>query len=305
MARMVGAADPYWSMGSAQQFKFYSSGVATLGGKVSFTAGLFIAESAGAVADTAAYGQYWVKNTTPNEPWFTGDTGVDQQIMTADYAGIYVEGNGGATTINLVQSFEQVAVFDTDMPEVISNGVNGTDSITIGATAIYKVQFHMSALGGGANKVYEITAMALATSGSTITGVTQATPGVVTATAHGFSNGDLVKITGIVGMTELNGRIFTVTNKADNTFELEDDNGTDIATGGFAAYSSGGTATLATPLDQVHADRKWSANDVGQLSGGGLVSLTKDETLELWVKGVTDSTDITVETCQFFMERVS
>lgn len=225
-------------------------------------------------------------------------------VGQGNYAGIYVEGNAGATTINLVQAFEQLIVFDTDMPENISNGAHGTDDITIGATGVYRAEFHASALGGGANKVFEIVAMELATSGSTITGVTQGTPGVVTATSHGFNNNDLVKITDIVGMTELNGRIFTVTNKADNTFELEDDNGTDIATGGFAAYSSGGLATLATQLDQVHADRKWSANDVGQASGGGLVSLTVNKTLELWVKGITDATNITFETVQFSIQRV-
>ena len=39
----------------------------------------------------------------------------------------------------------------------------------------------------------------------TITGVTQADPGVVTtSTSHGYSNGDHVYITGVVGMTELN-----------------------------------------------------------------------------------------------------
>jgi len=34
-------------------------------------------EQASANADTAAYGQFWVKNTTPNEPWFTDDAGND------------------------------------------------------------------------------------------------------------------------------------------------------------------------------------------------------------------------------------
>src|SRR5262245_30131207 len=39
-----------------------------------------------------------------------------------------------------------------------------------------------------------------------ITGITQASPGVLTVTAHGYSTGDWVFITGIVGMTQLNGR---------------------------------------------------------------------------------------------------
>jgi hypothetical protein len=38
-------------------------------------------EQAAAEADTAAYGQLWVKNTTPCQLWFTDDTGTDTQIV--------------------------------------------------------------------------------------------------------------------------------------------------------------------------------------------------------------------------------
>ena len=71
----------------------------------------------------------------------------------------------------------------------------------------------------------------------TITGITQANPAVVTATSHGYSNGDEVWINDVVGMTELNGRRFTVANKTTNTFELSGINSTSLT-----AYSSGGTA---------------------------------------------------------------
>lgn len=53
-----------------------------------------------------------------------------------------------------------------------------------------------------------------------ITNVTQADPGVVTATAHGFSDGDQVYIADITGMTELNGNYYTIGNVTTNTFEL-------------------------------------------------------------------------------------
>jgi len=77
----------------------------------------------------------------------------------------------------------------------------------------------------------------------TISGATQANPVVVTATAHGLSNGDEVFISGVVGMTELNGRSFRVANVATNTFELQTLGGTDVDGTSYAAYSSGGTAT--------------------------------------------------------------
>jgi hypothetical protein len=84
-----------------------------------------------------------------------------------------------------------------------------------------------------------------------ITAITQADPGVITSTAHGFSNGDEVFVDAIVGMTELNGRNYRVANVTTDTFTLKDLFGNDIDTTGFTAYTSGGTATeiynIATP----------------------------------------------------------
>jgi len=85
----------------------------------------------------------------------------------------------------------------------------------------------------------------------TISGITQANPAVVTATSHGYSNGDEVLISGVSGMTEVNGKRFLVADKTTNTFELQDKDGVDINSTGFTAYSSGGVSNkvfeLATP----------------------------------------------------------
>lgn len=43
---------------------------------------LFFNEQASAQADIAGKGQIWVKNTTPNELWFTDDAGNDIQLGT-------------------------------------------------------------------------------------------------------------------------------------------------------------------------------------------------------------------------------
>ena len=77
-----------------------------------------------------------------------------------------------------------------------------------------------------------------------ITGVTQASPPVVTTSgAHGYSNGDEVFIEGVVGMIELNSNRFTVANVASTTFELIDHySGVDASSVGYTAYSSAGTA---------------------------------------------------------------
>jgi hypothetical protein len=86
---------------------------------------------------------------------------------------------------------------------------------------------------------------------TTITGITQANPGLVTDIAHGYSTGDWVFITGVVGMTQLNGNYYIVVKTGANTYTLTDLNGNAINTTAFGAYISGGTAqrvyTIASP----------------------------------------------------------
>lgn len=77
----------------------------------------------------------------------------------------------------------------------------------------------------------------------TITGVTKASPAVVTATGHPFSDGDQVYLDNFVGgMTDLNDLPFLVANKTANTFEITDLEGVDVDTTGSVAYASGGEA---------------------------------------------------------------
>jgi Flp pilus assembly protein TadG len=53
-----------------------------------------------------------------------------------------------------------------------------------------------------------------------ISGATKAQPVVITQNGHGFSNNDVVAISGVKGMTQLNGKSYVVKNKTTNTFEL-------------------------------------------------------------------------------------
>ena len=62
--------------------------------------------------------------------------------------------------------------------------------------------------------------MNLAGTPKSITGATDDRPVVITAASHGFSNDDVVWITGATGMTQLNNKPFRVRNKTTNTFEL-------------------------------------------------------------------------------------
>ena len=80
------------------------------------------------------------------------------------------------------------------------------------------------------------------TESATITGISQANPAVVTA-SNNFREGQQVTLAGVVGMTEVNGNVYTVRNPSSSNFQLYDTDGTTaINSTGFTAYASAGTA---------------------------------------------------------------
>lgn len=64
----------------------------------------------------------------------------------------------------------------------------------------------------------------------TATAITKANPGVVTAAAHGMSNGEIVVFDISAGMVELDGQAVRIANVATDTFELEGLDTTDYST---------------------------------------------------------------------------
>jgi hypothetical protein len=123
------------------------------------------------------------------------------------------------------------------------------------------------------------------------TGASKGDPVVVTAPGHGFADGDQVYVSGVLGMEELNGRVFTVADAEGDTFALAGEDGTEYgeyAGGGLAeetrrtfsglghlegagvcvladgavrpeAVVSGGGITLASPARKVHAGLGYTA----------------------------------------------
>jgi len=112
-----------------------------------------------------------------------------------------------------------------------------------------------------------------------ITSSTNATPIVVTCTAHGFANGDIVYIRGIVTGTSGNGT-WQIANQATNTFELKTvkDNLSAVGNG----VGSGG----------VVINLGASTTNLGQIDGGRIGT---DQTLgtKTLVNGVLDAADPT------------
>ena len=87
-----------------------------------------------------------------------------------------------------------------------------------------------------AGNIYKINpGMTCVASTVVITGATQANPVQITATAHGRTTGDVVQIRLVVGMTQINDRLFTATVIDANTLTLDGVDGS-----AFSAYTSGG-----------------------------------------------------------------
>lgn len=76
------------------------------------------------------------------------------------------------------------------------------------------------------------------TTAKTITAATKTNPVAITATAHGLSTGAQVMIRAVVGMTEINDKMFIATVVDENTVTLNGVDGT-----AFNAYASAGTMT--------------------------------------------------------------
>ena len=85
-----------------------------------------------------------------------------------------------------------------------------------------------------------------------ITGVTQANPAVVTVSSIGaLQNGDIVVITGVEGMDEVNfdgTNYYTVAGIAGSTFQLQG-----IDSTAFGAYTSGGTVDFGEVVNYTYS----------------------------------------------------
>ncbi|MDE2105619.1 MAG: hypothetical protein KGL39_50800, partial [Patescibacteria group bacterium] len=94
-----------------------------------------------------------------------------------------------------------------------------------------------------------------------VAGASQGAACIITALAHGLSNGQEIYLSGIQGMVELNNQYFLVSNVTTNTFQLNTVYNQAINSTNFIAYTTGGTIqtpyTITTPylaadLDNLH-----------------------------------------------------
>lgn len=115
-----------------------------------------------------------------------------------------------------------------------------------------------------------------------VTGATNATPIVITSTAHGFANNDIVLIGKVGGNLAANG-VWKITGVAANTFNLTDPVSGSNAVGS-AAYTSGGYAVCLGPST---SGDNWDDFD------GALVGTAQTLTTPTVTAGVADADDVT------------
>lgn len=88
-----------------------------------------------------------------------------------------------------------------------------------------------------------------------ITGITQANPGSVTAVGHSYAVGDEVFIEGAQGMPEINGQFYLVgTAAAGVSFTITDQDGGNIDTSAFGAYTAGGTVARVYEIESPYEE---------------------------------------------------
>lgn len=131
-----------------------------------------------------------------------------------------------------------------------ANGAARMVRFEFSITQAYEIEF-----GNGYCRFY-MNHGAIENASQAITAVTRANPGVLTYVGADPANGDDIEVAGVVGMTQLNGRRFTVggVNTGANTLQLLDPDGvTNIDTTNYTAYSSGGTMSPVYTLATTYA----------------------------------------------------
>lgn len=149
-------------------------------------------------------------------------------------------------------------------------------------------EYYMRVLRDGANVLNSGTEDA-------IEGISIGATTTITMTAHAFVAGEYVYIAGVVGTTELNGRIFKVFNITANTIDITDQDGSNIDSTNYGAWVSGGST--ATVYEIVTPYAKADLFDIRFAQSADVMALThKDyEERELirlgdysWTLGVID-----------------
>lgn len=170
--------------------------------------------------------------------------------VTSTYA-CYLESDGGAYNLTLPWQADKIEWFNYTKYATNSENLQGVwfrDFPAGDALIVARGTTDLTSTLEVTNGVTDASTDAAFTDQHvTITGITTATPAVVTAASHGLADDDRVMITKVIGTMapEVNNKQFVVQVLTANTFALYDVYGNAVTTAG--AYSSSGQLTKVGP----------------------------------------------------------
>ncbi|KKN11062.1 hypothetical protein LCGC14_1030410, partial [marine sediment metagenome] len=227
-----------------------------------------------------------------SEIWFHNASTVEVSIATED-------------KFTKIDSFTVVGNED-DLANVVGSAASNDLTLSAIAGGEYEISYHMSMTAtGGADKEMVIALGIILATPKDITDVTDdtITPIVITSTAHGLENGDMVEIVGVLGNTAANGS-FIVDSKADDTFVIVALDGTaTVGNGNFDEGSPTGDVTIEYPGNMV-VHREVRGASLGALSATGLHILADSDVLALYVANLDGTTNLTVAAASFDAFRI-
>jgi hypothetical protein len=123
----------------------------------------------------------------------------------------------------------------------------------------------------------------------TITGISNAAPCIVTSTAHGVPDGWRVKVTNVVGMTDINSTdtYHVATKLTADTIEL---NG--INSVGYKVYTSGGILEYNTPIDLTGYTARMQIR--GKIDDAGTIAELTTENSGITISTANSTITITI-----------
>lgn len=156
----------------------------------------------------------------------------------------FVDYRGGATTRPGTENIARV----NPNPPAGGTGIVRLIDFTVSTLATYILEFGHEYVRFFTNGTQVLE------NAQSITAVSIANPGVFSAPAHGYSDGQEVFLNSLGGMSSLNDNNYLIFNSSTNTFELTDLDGNIISTAALNAYTGGGTVARVYTLTTPYAD---------------------------------------------------
>lgn len=225
-------------------------------------------------------------------------------LQKAPYTILWVVTDDGDLLSLTFEEFEEVIgwaihVFDGDVESVAAIPGSGEDEVwvaverTIQSSTVRYVEQMQPFDWGSAQRDAFFVDSGLSFDGGAavmVTNITRADPAIVYATAHGFSDGDNIRLSNISGMDDVNDTVFSVGTVSTNTFELRDYADTvDINSVGFSTFWGMGSVEVVensfTGATHLALETVVAAGDGGN-AGGGTMAAAGTITLDAYYNTV-------------------